>query len=32
MIKDAKALGAQSYIVKPFEESLVLEEIKKVLG
>jgi two-component system, chemotaxis family, chemotaxis protein CheY len=32
IVEQAKAAGSQGYIVKPFEEAQVLEEIKKVLG
>lgn len=32
MMKQATDGGAKGYIVKPFEEAQVLEEIKKVLG
>lgn len=32
MIKKAMDLGAAGYIVKPFEEEKVLEEVKKALG
>lgn len=32
MINEAKAQGALGFIVKPFENSQVIEEVKKVLG
>ena len=32
MIKQAKELGVNGYIVKPFEETQVIEEVKKILG
>lgn len=32
MIEDAKKNGAKGYIIKPFENDKVLEEINKVLG
>jgi two-component system chemotaxis response regulator CheY len=32
MMKQATEAGAKGYIVKPFEEEAVLEEVKKLLG
>lgn len=32
MIEKAKSLGALGYVIKPFEESKVVEEVKKALG
>jgi len=32
MIEDAKAAGALGYIVKPFEEKQVVEEVKKAIN
>lgn len=32
MIDDAKKNGAKGYIIKPFENDKVLEEIKRVMG
>jgi two-component system, chemotaxis family, chemotaxis protein CheY len=31
MITQAKELGAKGYVIKPFDEKQVLEEIKKVI-
>ncbi len=32
IIEDAKKFGAKGYLLKPFEDKKVLEEIKKVIG